>query len=141
MRTQFTSLVRVKKNAVDKCEQDLLQANEAIQNAQQALEISYNELHTTTIPDSGSVSRLLQARMKLTAQRAIIDKNRQWLNYARMQAEKSREVLKASVVEYEKFKYLEAEQIRKILKKQKRELDNELDEIAIQTYGVKRRKQ
>lgn len=141
MRTRFSPLVRIKKNAMDKCEQDLRQANEAVHNAEQAIELAYNELNTTGIPDSGPVSQLLQARMKLTAQRTIINQKRQWLQYARTQAKKAREALKASVIEYEKFKYLEAEQVKAILKKQKRKLDNELDEIAIQTYGDRWRNQ
>lgn len=141
MRTRFTSLVRVKKNTMDKCEQDLHQANEAVHNAEHAIELAYNELNTTSIPDFGPVSQLLQARMKLTAQRMVINQKRQWLQYARMQVTKAKEALKAAVVEYEKFKYLEAEQVKEILKKQKRKLDNELDEIAIQTYGFKRRSQ
>ncbi len=139
MRTRFTPLVRVKKNDMDRCEQDLQAANESIHNAEHALELAYTELNTTDIPDSGLAAQLLQARMKLTAQRTIIDDRRHWLQYARVQAEKARELLKASVIEYEKFKYLDAEQVKKILKEQKRAVANELDEIAIQTYGFKRR--
>jgi flagellar biosynthesis chaperone FliJ len=137
MKTRFTSLIKVKKDAMDKCERDLRQANDSLRNAQQALEIAYNELNTATMPNSGPVSQLQQARMKLTVQRAIINEKRQWLQYAQAQAEKAREVLKTSVMEYEKFKYLEAEQMRELLKKQKKKLDNERDEIAIQTYSVR----
>ncbi len=139
MRTRFTPLVRVKKNDMDKCEQELQSANESINNAEHALELAYTELNTTDIPDSGPAAELLQARTKLTAQRSIIDDRRHWLQYARKQAEKARELLKASVIEYEKFKYLDAEQVKKILKEQKRAVANELDEIAIQTYGFNRR--
>lgn len=139
MRTRFTPLVKVKKNDMDRCEQDLRQANESIQNAEHALQVAYTELETTDMPASGPISELLKARNRLTAQRAVIQERREWLSFARAQAEAAREQLKASVMEYEKFKYLEAEQVKKVLQERKRTLANQLDEIAIQSHGYKQR--
>ena len=41
------------------------------------------------------------------------------------------------MIEYEKFKYLELEEMKKAIKKQKIEEIKQLDEVALMTYGQK----
>ncbi len=137
MKTRFSSLVTLKKNAMDKSERGVQQANSDLKNANTALELSYNSLQTIDSPQNGHISDLLAQRALLSSQRAIIIHNKEWVNFAKKQLELSKEQLKRDMIEFEKFKYLELEEMKKVIKKRKMEEAKQLDEVALMTYGRK----
>ena len=67
----------------------------------------------------------------------MIKHNQEWVFYAKNQVQIAKEELKKSMTEYEKFNYLELEEIKKILDKQKLTESKELDEVALMTYTRK----
>ena len=135
MKTRFTPLIKVKKEMMDRCERDLQKANQALHNAKSALHEAYHELEKAQTPESGSMIQFKNSRMLISAQREIIKEKQEWLNFASKQVEGAKQALKTAMVDYEKFKYLEAEQIKKTLQEQRRKEQRELDEVAIQTFG------
>jgi len=137
MKTRFSSLVTLKKSAMDKSERVLQNANIDLNNAITALELSYNSLSDIETPDSGTVSSLLASRTLLNSQRGTIQHNHGWVEFAKNQVNMAKEQLKLDVIEYEKFKYLEVQEIKKMIKEQKIKEAKELDEIALMTYGQK----
>ena len=137
MKTRFSSLVTVKKNTMQKSERVLQKANQNLQNAQAALQTSLLELQKITTPHEGSMAEFLANRSLLDAQRALIAHNKGWVEYAQKEVLEAKEQLKRDMIEYEKFKYLELQEIEKILKAQKIQEAKDLDEVALMTHTKK----
>jgi flagellar export protein FliJ len=139
VKTRFSSLVTLKKSTMDKSERVVQKANADLNSASTALKMSYNSLEEIEPPTSGNITQLLAQRTLLSSQRGVINHNKEWVNFATNQVKSAREQLKLDMIEHEKFKYLELEEIKKILKKKKIEEAKQLDEVALMTYGRKDR--
>ena len=134
MKTRFSSLVGVKENIMKKSETVLQHANANLNSALEALEISFDTLGDLLTPSSGQISDFLSHRTLLDSQRIVIKHNRDWVAFARDEISKAKEQLKIDTIEFEKFRYLEVEEIKEILHKQKIQEAKDLDEIALVTY-------
>lgn len=134
MKTRYTSLVSVKKNIMQKSERALQSANANLNSALLALELSLEELKDIPSPTSGQISDFLAARTLLDSQRAIIQHNQEWIEFARKEIDTVTKQLKIDMIEYEKFNYLELEEVKKAIEIRKREEAKELDEVALMTY-------
>ena len=137
MKTRFTSLVHIKKNIVQKSERLLQQANANFNRAKEALQESLAYLQEIKPPSHGKIAEFLANRVLLDSQRAIIQHNQEWLAYTEKEIEQAKEQLKYDMLEYEKYKYLEYEEIQKALKEIKIQEAKDLDEIALMTYTNK----
>jgi hypothetical protein len=140
MKTRYTSLVSVKKNLMQKSERALQHANSNLKRASSALELSFLELSSIELPTAGQISDFLSSRVLLDAQRKLIRHNEEWVDFAKNQIREAKEQLKIDMIEYEKFNYLELEEIKEILYKRKIQEAKDLDEIALMTYDNKRQK-
>jgi flagellar export protein FliJ len=138
MKTRFTPLVKMKKDMMDKSERELQQANHDLQNAQQILHQAYEELNSLRSPTSGEITQFVQARQMLEAQRNVVAQEQERVAMAESEVLKAKMVLKDAMMEYEKFKYLEAEQIKLAVEKKKKQMQRELDEIAVQNFGIRK---
>jgi flagellar export protein FliJ len=134
MKTRFTPLVKIKKNSMDKCEQDLSRAYQNRQNAEAALEAAYLQLQQTTSLTQGTMHQMLQERTILDIQRSVIQDKRAWLHAASEQVVQFQESLRQSVIEYEKFKYLETKEVEAALKKRAKNEIKSLDESALHSF-------
>lgn len=134
MKTRYTSLVSVKKNIMQKSERELQKANRNLKNAQEALASSFASLHDITLPTSGQISDFLSTRSLLDSQRDLIRHNEEWVLFCQKEIELAKEQLKLDMIEYEKFNYLDLQEIKEILKKRKAQEAKELDEVALMTY-------
>lgn len=137
MKTRYSSLVTLKKNKMQKSEQQVQSANAALNSALVALEISSQSIYTLTQPESGSMSDFLASRTLLDLKRSEIQHNKEWVKFAKAQLKDAQAQLKHDMIEYEKFKYLELEEIKKIVKKQKMQEMKDLDEVALMTHTRK----
>lgn len=137
MKTRFSSLVTVKKNTMKKSERVVQSANADLNSAVMALEISKNSLNSITTPESGFMSDFIASRTLLDSGRNLIKHNKEWVEYSKNQVHFAKEQLKIDMIEYEKFKYLDLEEIKKVIKKQKMLEAKELDEVALMTYTRK----
>ena len=137
MKTRFSSLVNVKKNAMQKSESAFQKAHAIFLNATHALERSVAELQTITPPPNGQIADFLANRTLLDAQRALIAHNEEWVAFSEAEMQKAKEQLKRDTMEYEKFKYLEFEEQKALLKAAKIKEAKELDEIALMTFSNK----
>ncbi|HFB53836.1 MAG TPA: hypothetical protein ENJ67_03810 [Sulfurimonas autotrophica] len=137
MKTRFSSLVTVKKNSMQKSERVVQTANKNLQNAKEALQTSLLELQKIETPHEGNMAEFLANRSLLDAQRALIAHNEGWVTYAQKELLEAQEQLKRDMIEYEKFKYLELQEIEKVLKAQKVQEAKDLDEVALMTHTKK----
>ncbi|MFA6192831.1 MAG: flagellar export protein FliJ [Sulfurimonas sp.] len=137
MKTRFSSLVTLKKSTMDKSERVVQKANAGLNSASTALELSYKSLENIDAPKSGSMSQMIANRTLLHSQRDIIKQNQEWVEFSKNQVQQAKEQLKSDMIEHEKFKYLELEEIKIILKKRKIEEAKILDEVALMTHARK----
>jgi flagellar biosynthesis chaperone FliJ len=70
----------------------------------------------------------------------LIEKNKNWIQYEEKQINAIKETLKTAMIEYEKFKYLQAKEIEKIKKAKKIAEAKRLDEVAMMTFKQKEEK-
>jgi len=127
VKTRFSPLVKLKKSTMRKSEQFVQQANTNLNNASTALKLSYSSLEDVNPPISGTMNEMLASRTLLESQRGII-------NFASNQVNQAKKQLKLDMIEYEKFNYLELQEIEKEIKKRKIKEVKDLDEIALMTY-------
>ena len=137
MKTRFSSLVQIKNNIVQKSERLLQEANRNFNNAKKALEESLAFLQEIALPSQGKISDFLANRALVDAQRAVIEHNKEWLRYTQKEVQKAKEQLKIDMIEYEKYKYLEYEEMQKALKEIKIQEAKDLDEVALMSYTNK----
>ena len=115
-------------------ELELQKANARLKKAKEELQKSISDLNQLQTPTNGNMQEFLAQRTLLDAQLKLIQKNKDWVAYEERQVEFCRKKFQEDLKEYEKFKYLESEEIKKILKKQAIEESKRLDEVAIMTF-------
>jgi len=125
---------------MQKSERALQGANTDLNSARVALELSYSSLNGLEVPQSGTMSDMLATRTLLDSQRGLIQHNKEWMGFAKNQVTQAKEQLKSDMIEHEKFKYLELEEIKKVLKEQKIKEAKDLDEVALMTHSKKNNK-
>jgi flagellar biosynthesis chaperone FliJ len=134
MQTRYTQLVRYKKNEMQKRERELLQTQVELRHSQEMLEQAYELLNQLQTPHSGTISTLLQSRESLSVQRSIIKEENRNVALKTQALESSKAAFQSAMIEYEKFQYLETQQIKNVMKKRSLAEAKYLDEAALQTF-------
>lgn len=124
---------------MQKSERVMQQANADLNSAAMALQLSYNSLEDVESPKTGTMGDMLASRTLLDSQRGVIEHNREWVGFAENRVNLAKKQLKLDMIEHEKFKYLELEEIKKEIKKKKLQEVKDLDEVALMTYKGKDR--
>ncbi len=135
MKTRYAPLVKLRKNTMDKSERLVQQKNMELNNAQNALESSYRYLEEIEQPNSGNIQTLLASRSLMSSQRDLIQNNKNWVNFAKEQLEEAKQQFKKDMIEYEKFKYLDLQEVKKYKKELQVKESKGLDEVASMTFG------
>lgn len=120
-----------------KSESVVQKANADLNSASMALKISYESLKDVEAPSSGQMMDFIASRTLLDSQRGLIKHNNEWVNYAKNQVESAKKQFKLDMMEHEKFKYLELQEIKKEIQKLKEQESKDMDEVALMTYGKK----
>ena len=141
MKTRFSSLVTVKKNSMQKSERVVQNANKNLQNSKDALEESIAQLQQIPTPEHGVISDFLANRKLLELQRGVIEHNKEWVEYAQKELLEAKKELQEAMIEYEKFKYLDLQEVEKFLMQQKLKEAKDLDEVALMTHSRKQKLQ
>ena len=137
MKTRYTPLLNLKKNELDRCERELQKANQVVLSATSSLDEAYLLLETLQLPQKGTIKEMLSANSFISRQREIVEDKKNWVLFAEHQTESAVSKLKLSNIEYEKFKYLDFEEIKKLVKLRALKESKDLDEIALMTYNKK----
>ena len=137
MKTRFSSLVNVKKNTMQQSEGAFQKANAAFLKAKDTLKTSIEQLQELVPPTNGQISNFLANRTLLDAQRVLIKHNQERVAFTQTEIQKAKEQFKFDTIEYEKFKYLEFEEEKELIKKAKIKEAKDLDEIALMSYANK----
>jgi len=118
-------------------EQAVISCHQTIDVIKKKIEASYNELRSLDIPQDGDFSIFRQIQLFKHRIQDEIGFNKYNLQMAENALIKAMQQLKTANIEHEKFKYLETNEIEKILKAQKIKEAKALDEVALMMFNKK----
>jgi len=133
-KSRYEPLVKLKKKSLDTAERALIVANNELSFASEKLSRSYEELSHMTLPTQGSVGEFTQATAMIHAQHLTIEEYKNQVHMAQQKQYQMRERFKAAMMDFEKFKYLEVQEMNAHLKHLKVQEAKMLDEIGTMTY-------
>ncbi len=116
------------EKSVQSCHATIKTINEKIEN-------SYHELRTMQIPLAGDFSLYRQMQLLKHRVQDEIGFNKHNLLLAENALMKAMQQLKTANIEHEKFKYLETNEIEKVIKAQKLKEAKDLDEVALMAFN------
>ncbi|MDD5052247.1 MAG: flagellar export protein FliJ [Sulfuricurvum sp.] len=137
-KSRYEPLVKLKKKSLDNVERALIAANNMLSCASDKLNHSYEELSRMHLPSQGTVGEFSQATAMIHAQHLSIDQYRSALELAEQEQRYMRERFKEAMIEYEKFKYLEVQELNAKMKLMKAQESKMLDEIGTMMYKSER---
>ena len=118
-------------------EQSVSSCHETIAKIKQKIEMSYSELRSLEIPQGGDFSLFRQMQVLKHRITDEIGFNKHNLQMAENALIKAMQQLKTANIEHEKFKYLETNEVEKLLKAQKMKDAKALDEVALMMFNRK----
>lgn len=133
-KSRYEPLVKLKKKSLDTAERELIGANNELASATDKLKFSYEELSRMTLPTQGSVGEFTQATAMIHAQHQTIEQYQNKVQIAKFNQHQMRERYKAAMIDFEKFKYLEIQEMKARLKHLKAQEAKMLDEIGTMIY-------
>ena len=131
MKTKFDGVVKVKKQQVERIENDIRKINKSILELNREIEELKDSLLLFTLPKTGTFSKIKQIK---ESQNIIKNQIQNLENQIVILQNRKNELLnelKKANIDYEKMKYLQNEEIKKALKELKLKESREMDEIAI----------
>jgi len=131
MKTKFDSVVKVKKQKVDTIERNLQKINSSIQNLKNKTEELTKTLLSFSLPKEGNFALLNQIKHQQHILRDEIQKLKNQIVILENRKKELLEELKKANIDYEKMKYLQAEEIKKMIKEKRLKEARDMDEIAI----------
>ena len=137
MKTKFSELLRVKKEALKEMERAILAISQHIERRELEIEAILREILEIKIPSLGTYAEFLRIQEIKKAHIEEIDRMR--LEVAQLKAKRTlmRERLKELNLDYEKAKYLESLEIQKVLARRKNQERAEMDEISLMLYNTR----
>jgi len=134
IKTKFDSLVKLKKLKISEIEKEISKLNNKITQATQDLDDINKEISEFQLPNEGNFSLITQFKMMLNAMiTQRVNKEKQ-INFLNNQKDILTKQLQEANLEYEKMKYLQAEEIKKYIKQLKEKEAKDIDEIALMLY-------
>ncbi|WP_298690809.1 flagellar export protein FliJ [uncultured Sulfuricurvum sp.] len=133
-KSRYEPLVKLKKKSLDSAERALIAANNELSSATDKLSHAYEALSTMALPTRGSVGEFTQAASMIHAQHLSIERCQQALYSAEQKQKTMRESFQKAMVEFEKFKYLEVQEMNAKIKAIKKQEEKMLDEIGTMTF-------
>ncbi len=131
MKTKFDGVVKVKKQQVERIENDIRKINKSILELNREIEELKDSLLLFTLPKTGTFNKIKQIK---ESQNIIKNQIQNLENQIVILQNRKNELLnelKKANIDYEKMKYLQNEEIKKALKELKLKESREIDEIAI----------
>ena len=130
MKTRFADLLKVKKQKLDEVERQLLDVQNRIKRLEHKVAQVDHDIAVLKLPESGDFGLIQMSRvgfLSLVSQKeSYIEK----LAVRQQQVLGLKSLYQEVNIEYEKIVYLDAEEIKKEMRRLKDEESKELDEIA-----------
>jgi len=138
MKTKFTPIVKFKKSELDKSEEMVQNFTIKLQKAENSLKAEYELLLQISEPTAGTISEYQSNKLLLHRQREIIIEATHLVKELKSELSLAKERHKSAYIEFEKYKYLESEEIKKMLHEIQVKESKDLDEVALQAFMNRR---
>ena len=135
MKTKFTQLVLLRKKEVDEAEIMLQKNAQAIVAKQSEIDALVREFATLQEPKSGIYKNFLTFAYHKEEFRQTIDFKMQELAQLKRQKKELQEYFRVRNIEFEKAKYLDGLEVKKMIEKAKKQEVRDLDEISVMLYA------
>ncbi|TKX32891.1 flagellar export protein FliJ [Campylobacter aviculae] len=135
MKSRYNSVVKVKKQQLDKAESNLNQAKQRQIENEKILELSKKECESLNIlPKSGSVAELRSNLAMRQVGRDTLARAKEKVELSKKEMVHYQFLYQKAHLDYEKMKVLEAEEIKQKQKELAKLEEKFLDEIAISRF-------
>ena len=137
MKSKFTSVVRVKKQEMDKLEAKLVVARLNVRSAEENLALLRARLDEFSLPKSGNIDELRQNLELINIARQELSACKERLEIAKKEVLHYEHKYKNANLEYEKMRYLEKEEFKREIKRIQKAEALALDEFAVMKFAGK----
>ncbi len=137
-KTQFTDILKIKKNKIKEIEQKIQKVRFGIAKNQERIKEIEEDILNIEYPISGYFSVLQQYNLAMNNMKSDIYNLENQIEQANNIIAQLQEELKLANLEFEKFKFLNDEVLEKEAKRLKKLEENRLDEIATILFNQKR---
>jgi flagellar biosynthesis chaperone FliJ len=136
-KTQFTDILKIKKNKIKEIEQKIQKVRFGIAKNQERIKEIEEDILNIEYPISGYFSVLQQYNLAMNNMKSDIYNLENQIEQANNIIAQLQEELKLANLEFEKFKFLNDEVLEKEAKRLKKLEENRLDEIATILFNQK----
>lgn len=140
MTSKFAPLTKLKKEQLDEARRLLAQVNIHIQQLEADLLQLEMDLQNQKTPLSGNIALFQQYHVLTQACHDQIIRKKDEIYYTKQEHFKIQTAVKEALLEYEKFHYLQSQEIEAYKKKMEKEEAAQLDEVAIMGYNLQKEK-
>ena len=141
MNTKFSQLVKLNKQKMDKVEQSLRKNAQEIFFKHEEVATLIKELSSMQEPKEGLYQNFLTFAHQKENYRRMIDEKTAEIARLKKERQQLQELFKIRNIEYEKAKYLNNLELKKMLEDAKRKENKNMDEISVMLYANAKEKQ
>ncbi|MCH5322943.1 MAG: flagellar FliJ family protein [Helicobacter sp.] len=135
MNTKFSQLVKLNKQKMDKVEQSLRKNAQEIFFKHEEVAALIKELSSLQEPKEGVYQNFLNFAHQKEDYRRMIDEKTTEIARLKKERQQLQELFKIRNIEYEKAKYLNNLELKKMLEDAKRKENKNMDEISVMLYA------
>ena len=136
-KTQFTDILKIKKNKIKEIEQKIQKVRFGIAKNKERIQEIEEDILNIEYPISGYFSVLQQYNLAMNNMKSDIYNLENQIEQANNIIAQLQEELKLANLEFEKFKFLNDEVLEKEAKRLKKLEENRLDEVATILFNQK----
>ncbi len=140
MKTKFSPILKVRKLEIEKIENQLLSYKNQKRRAKSKLSNLMDDLKKMEIAKKGSITELKRSFFLISSLQNSIAQKKEYINLLDNQIKSTQKLLQKATIEYEKIKYLHDIEVKKVLEKIKKIEIKELDEVASQLFGTRKKR-
>lgn len=135
MKTKYSAILNIKKNALQQQERKLLENQNKIANKQRQIAQLNDELHNLQIPQSGDFMLFSAFERQKYMVLGQIDIAKEELEALEIQKATLTHLYKESSVDYEKIKFLDTKIVESKLQQLRKQEEHQIDEVALMLYN------
>ena len=134
MSSKYTTVVKVRKQELDKAETNLAKAKQRQKANEEALMRANAEYLSVNLPSAGSAEELKQSLEFRAIAKNVKDAAKEKVELSAKEMRHFQHLYKNAHLEYEKIKYLESEELKTLQTKLRKAEQKALDDIAVSKY-------
>ncbi len=139
MKSKYSQVVKIKKQELDKAENNLAAAKQRQRSNEAALMQAKAEYLSISLPQSGSVQLLRESLSFKSIAKDIKDAAQERVNLSKNECNHYQHLYKNAHLNYEKIKYLETQDLKEYQKQLAKAEQKALDDIATSKFFRERK--